>query len=167
MTGLAPPVAGLVLIGIAATIAVAPANGSGLAAADAAAIRASSHWQRLARPPLAELRPLGSAHPGAKRIYTSVARAKLAPGGRQRYPYPRGTTIVKVATTANVATLVAIMRKTAVTNPRDGGWDYVEYQRSSGAEPFSRVAFPESGCADCHRNAATRQRTDWVFYSLR
>jgi hypothetical protein len=47
------------------------------------------------------------------------------------------------------------------------GWRYAEYNRASAGEPFARVAFPESRCAGCHRNANTRQRTDWVFSSLR
>jgi hypothetical protein len=47
------------------------------------------------------------------------------------------------------------------------GWRYAEYNRASAGEPFARVTFPESRCAGCHRNANTRQRTDWVFSSLR
>jgi hypothetical protein len=139
----------------------------GLSAADRRAIQGFERWTPLTKPPLASLRSLGSAHPGTKRIYASPPRSRLVRAGRQRFPYPVGTRIVKTGSTGGVVTLVAIMRKVARGGASDGGWDYVEYSRSSGTARFSRVSFPERGCAGCHVNANTRQRTDWVFYSLR
>jgi len=139
----------------------------GLAPADAKAVLASTGWTRLGKPPRAALRALGAAHPGSKKVVVSETRAQLTRNGRQAYPYPRGTVVVKTGTTGSVVTLIAIMRKVRAANPQNGGWSFHEYTRSSAAEAFQRTSFPEAGCADCHANAARTQRTDWVFYSLR
>ncbi len=139
----------------------------GIAAADAALIDGYLAWTRLPEPPRAELRSLGGAHAGAKRIFASPARAKLVAGGTQRFPYPRGTVVVKEGRTDGKITLVAIMEKVRANDAATGGWRYAEYNRASAGEPFAKVSFPESGCAGCHMNANSRQSTDWVFFSLR
>lgn len=139
----------------------------GINAADVALIEGYLGWTRLAKPPIPALRSLGGAHAGAKRIFTSATRGALVRGGAQRFPYPRGTVVVKEARTDGVVTLVAIMEKVRANDGSTGGWRYREYNRASGGEPFTRVSFPESGCASCHMNARSRQATDWVFSSLR
>ncbi len=139
----------------------------GIAAADAALIEGYLAWTRLPEPPRAELRSLGGAHAGAKRIFASPSRVKLVAGGTQRFPYPRGTVVVKEGRTDGEITLVAVMEKVRANDAATGGWRYAEYNRASAGEPFTKVNFPESGCAGCHMNANTRQSTDWVFYSLR
>lgn len=139
----------------------------GIPAADAKLIEGYLGWTRLAEPPRASLRSLGGAHAGAKRIFASPPRAELVAGGAQRFPYPRGTVVVKEARTDGEVTLVAIMEKVRANDAATGGWRYAEYNRASAGEPFAKVNFPESGCAGCHSNASSRQSTDWVFYSLR
>jgi cytochrome P460 len=139
----------------------------GLSRADARSIAGFERWTRLLRGPRADLASLGAAHPGEKRIYVNRARRRLAPAGRQRFPYPVGTTIVKTARRGGAVTLVAIMRKAARAGARDGGWDFVEYQRPSGSVPFRRVGGGEGVCTGCHLIAQQRQRTDWTFITLR
>jgi hypothetical protein len=139
----------------------------GIAAADAALIKGYLAWTRLTEPPRAELRSLGGAHAGTKRIFASPSRTVLVAGGTQRFPYPRGTVVVKEGRTDGEITLVAIMEKVRANDAATGGWRYAEYNRASAGEPFAKVNFPESGCAGCHMNANTRQSTDWVFHSLR
>jgi hypothetical protein len=140
---------------------------AGIAADDTALIEGYLGWTPLPEPPQAELRGLGSAHPGTKRVYASPPRAELVAGGAQRFPYPRGTVVVKEARTDGEITLVAIMEKVRANDAATGGWRYAEYNRASAGEPFAKVNFPESGCAGCHMSANTRQSTDWVFFSLR
>lgn len=139
----------------------------GIADADAALLEGYLAWTRLPKPPRAELRSLGGAHAGAKRIFARPSRAELVAGGTQRFPYPRGTVVVKEGRTDGEITLVAIMEKVRANDAATGGWRYAEYNRASAGEQFAKVNFPESGCAGCHMNANTRQATDWVFYSLR
>jgi hypothetical protein len=139
----------------------------GLSAPDARAIRGYEGWTRLRGRPRADLRSLGSAHPGVKRIFVNQPTRRLAPTGRQRYPFPVGSTIVKAGRSGGELTLIAIMRKVARTGTADGGWDFVEYQRSSASERFARVGGGEGVCTGCHSIAQRRQRTDWTFDTLR
>ena len=139
----------------------------GVAAADAALIAGYLGWTPLPEPPIADLRNLGGAHAGAKRIFASPGRAELVADGAQRFPYPRGAVVVKEGRSDGEVILVAIMQKVRANDAAAGGWRFVEYNRASADEPFAKVNFPESGCAGCHINANSRQKTDWVFYSLR
>jgi hypothetical protein len=148
----------------------APAAGGdlrGLSRADARSIQGFERWTRLAGRPRPELAGLGSAHPGATRIWVNRSARRLAPAGRQRFPYPVGTTIVKTARRGDALTLIAILRKVARAGAADGGWDFVEYQRPSGSAAFQRVGGGEAVCTSCHRLAQERQRSDWVFSRLR
>jgi cytochrome P460 len=154
----------------AATGGGVPAPGSdlrGLSRADTRSIQGYERWTRLLGRPRPELAGLGSAHPGTKRIWVNRSARRLAPAGRQRFPYPVGTTIVKTARRGDAITLVAIMRKVARAGAGGGGWDFVEYQRSSGSAAFQRVGGGEGVCTGCHRLAQQRQRSDWVFSRLR
>jgi hypothetical protein len=139
----------------------------GLDAAEATLIDGYLGWTELTTPPVASLRNLGSsAHRGRKRIWASASAAELRAGGSQRFPYPRGTVIVKEGRTGRDVTLIAVMEKVRDADPALGGWRYAEYTRPDGDSPFTKVGFPESGCAGCHQNANTTQTTDWVFYTL-
>ena len=70
----------------------------GVSAADAARIRGYRGWTVMRGRPSGDLAALGAAHRGGvKRIVVSRPAARLAPGGRQRFPYPVGTTVVKTA----------------------------------------------------------------------
>jgi hypothetical protein len=122
-------------------------------------------WLRLTRRPAPALRPLGGAHPGAVSIRVDRTRAALTGGsGRQRFPYPRGTTIVKVVTLRGNLSMVALMRKVA-RGQAPASWRYAEYARGrEGA--FARVAGGQSLCRGCHVSARDEQRSDWVFSRL-
>ena len=108
----------------------------------------------------------GGAHPGAKSIRVNRERAALTgPRGRQRFPYPRGTVIVKLGTRVGALSLVAIMRKV-----RAGGtpssWRYAEYTRSRNGDGFTKVGGGQALCAGCHVSARDVQKSDSVFYRL-
>jgi len=104
-------------------------------------------------------------HFGVKNVYVNKARVKLAPGGKQRFPYPSGSIVVKSATRPGQSfiSLVAIMRKVKGADPAHNDWRFVEYTRSSAAARFSQIA---SGavCWTCHAGA---KKTDYVFTTFR
>lgn len=93
-----------------------------------------------------------AAHQGTKNVYASKRKA----GTR----YPTGTIIVKVATPPGKKwlSLVATMRR--VKGRANGGWRWEEFTRSSPTARFTKVGFPESGCAACHMQAKSN---DYVF----
>ena len=139
---------------------------AGPPAADQAVTIASEGWQRLTRRPVPSLRSLGGAHPGAKsiRVNRDPGGSSPAARGRQRFPYPAQTVIVKTAT-------------------RDGGaepgGDHAQgagrlRRRPRGATPSTcaagdglhqgrrrPVALPR-----LPRLGTDVQRSDWVFYRL-
>ena len=140
----------------------------GVSAADARRIRGYPGWTVLRGRPTGDLAALGAAHRGGeKRIVVDQAPGRIAPGGRQRFPYPVGTTIVKTAGPARAPELVAIMVKVARDGAADGGWDYVEYLRDSASAPLALVGGGEGVCTGCHFSAEQAQGTDWVFSTLR
>jgi hypothetical protein len=93
-----------------------------------------------------------AAHRGVKNVYAS--RRKV---GRR---YPVGTIVVKTARPAGKGwlSLVATMRR--IRGTANGGWRWEEFTRSSPSARFTKVAFPESGCAACHAQAKSN---DYVF----
>lgn len=121
------------------------AHGNGLPAY----VHGYATWPKLNRAPI---RGGSGAHQGTKNVYAS----KRAVRGR----YPVGTVVVKTATPPGQRwlSLVATMRKVRAT--ANGGWRWDEWVRSSRTERFSKVGFPESGCAACHAQVKTR---DYVF----
>jgi len=106
-------------------------------------------WPRLNRVPI---RDGSSAHQGTKNVYAS----KRKTGTR----YPLGTIVVKTAMPPGKRwlSLVATMRK--VRGTTNGGWRWEEFTRSSPTARFTKVGFPESGCAACHSQAKSN---DFVF----
>ena len=106
-------------------------------------------WPKLNRKPITGGSP---AHQGTKNVYAS----RRKPGAR----YPIGTTIVKTATPPGRRwlSLVATMRRIKASS--NGGWRWAEYTRTSASTRFTKIAFPESGCAACHVQAKTN---DYVF----
>jgi hypothetical protein len=118
-------------------------------------------WLRLNRLPI----PPRSSDPhfGTKNVYVNQPRRRIAPGGRQRFPYPYGTVIVKSATRQNQRhALVAVMRKVRGANRAHNDWVMVEFTRSSPRARYEKVA---SGrvCTGCHVQA---KRRDYVFTRL-
>jgi len=106
-------------------------------------------WQKVNSKPI---RGGSSAHPGTKNVYAS----KRKTGKR----YPVGAIVVKTATPPGKRwlSLVATMRR--ITSSRNGGWRWEEFTRSSATARFTKVGFPESGCAACHMQAKSN---DYVF----
>ena len=74
--------------------------------------------------------------------------------------YPVGTIVVKTASPPGKTwlSLVAAMRR--VKGNANGGWRWEEFTRSSATARFTKVGFPESGCAACHSQAKSN---DYVF----
>ena len=140
---------------------------AGIDAADARLIAGYLAWTELTQPPIPELQGLGSAHGGDKRVWASPRRDALVESGTQRFPYPDDTVIVKEGQQGGTVTLIALMEKTGAGGAATGGWRYVEYTRSSADSAYAKVGLSQSGCANCHQNANTRQQTDWVFWALR
>jgi hypothetical protein len=93
-----------------------------------------------------------AAHQGVKNVYASKRKA-----GRR---FPPGTIVVKTATPSGKRwlSLVATMRR--VRGTANGGWLWEEFTRSSPSARFTKVAFPQSGCAACHAQASAN---DYVF----
>jgi Cytochrome P460 len=106
-------------------------------------------WPKLNAKPI---RGGSGAHQGIKNVYAS----KRKTGAR----YPLGAIVVKTATPAGKQwlSLVATMRK--VRGNVNGGWRWEEFTRSSPTARFTKVGFPESGCAACHMQAKSN---DYVF----
>lgn len=110
-------------------------------------------------PPVAGSDP----HRGTKDVYVNQERDTIAPGGRQQYPYPNGSIVVKESRSdAGFIRLVAIMRKKAGSNPGGNDWEYEEYIRRDADSPFPN---PLTGafCQGCHSDARNR---DYVFTVL-
>ena len=106
-------------------------------------------WPKLNRAPI---RGGSAAHGGTKNVFASKRRR----GAR----FPVGTIVVKTATPPGKKwlSLVATMRRMEATS--NGGWRWEEFTRSSPSRRFTKVGFPESGCAACHAQASAR---DYVF----
>jgi hypothetical protein len=99
-------------------------------------------WTKLNRAPI---RGGSSAHEGVKNVYASNRKV-----GRR---YPVGTIVVKTASPPGKRwlSLVATMRN--VKGTRHGGWRWEEFARTSPTARFTKIGFPESGCAACHMQA--------------
>jgi hypothetical protein len=110
-------------------------------------------WQKVNAKPI---KGGSAAHQGTKNVYAS----KRKTGAR----YPLGTIVVKTAMPLDKRwlSLVATMRK--VKGTRNGGWRWEEFTRSSPSARFTKVGFPESGCAACHSQA---KKNDFVFTKRR
>ena len=119
-------------------------------------------WLKLNRAPIPP-RP-NDAHLGTKNVFVNRTRARLAPGGRQRFPYPNGSIIVKSIRRPGqrFVGVVAVMRKLRGKNPAHNDWLMIEYLRASQSARFRELA---SGalCTGCHVQA---RRRDYVFTRL-
>ncbi len=118
-------------------------------------------------PRLESFRPLpqrgGDAHPGRKVVYVNRRLSVLAPHGKQRFPYPYGTIVVKTAKTAGYIHLVAIGRKRKGFDRKHGDWQFVEYVRDRAGGRFIEGAEGDV-CYSCHVGA---KKTDWIFTRVR
>ena len=136
----------------AAVVALAIAGAAGAQARKdglPAYVTGYAGWPKLNAKPI---RGGSAAHQGVKNVHASKRKT-----GRR---YPPGAIIVKAATPPGKRwlSLVATMRK--IRGTANGGWRWEEFTRSSPSARFTKVPFPESGCAACHAQARTN---DYVF----
>jgi hypothetical protein len=120
-------------------------------------------WLRLNAAPIPPA-PASDPHRGTKNVFVNQARDALAPDRVQRLPYPAGSIVVKavVRDGEDFVYLFSIMRKRPGSDPAHGDWQFVEYLRSSGSQPFRAIA-RDAVCWGCHGTAADG---DYVFTPL-
>ena len=97
-------------------------------------------------------------HRGFKREYTNRLPNELADSSKNLiFPFPEGTIVVKeVRATSkknSKIVLISIMRKLS-GNKNTGGWDFIEYTRSSSDNSFIPLQFPKESCYACHKGAS-------------
>jgi hypothetical protein len=98
------------------------------------------------------------AHRGFKREYVNRLKNELVDSNKKlTFPFLEGTIVVKeVRKTAkpnSKIVLISIMRKQA-GNETTGGWDFVEYTRSSQDGSFIPIPFSKESCYACHSGAS-------------
>ena len=139
----------LALVAVLALVLAAGASARTDANGLLAYVNGYAKWPKLNRVPI---KGGSAAHQGTKNVYASKRKS----GAR----YPLGAIVVKVATPPGKRwlSLVATMRK--IRGSANGGWRWEEFTRSSPTARFTKVGFPESGCAACHMQA---RANDYVF----
>ena len=100
----------------------------------------------------------GDPHRGFKREYVNRLKNDLVDStGNLIFPFPEGTIVVKdVRKTAKKNSrlvLLSIMRKLP-GNETTGGWDFIEYTKSSSDDSFIPINFPKESCYACHKGAS-------------
>ena len=143
------------LLALAAVLGLLVAATSSAAPAEQAANGLPAYVEGYAKWPKLNAAPIrggSAAHQGTKNVHASKRKV-----GRR---YPLGTIVVKVATPPGKRwlSLVATMRR--VKGNANGGWRWEEFTRTSPSARFTKVGFPESGCAACHAQA---KANDYVF----
>ncbi len=143
------------LLALAAALGLLLAATSSAAPAEQAANGLPAYVEGYAKWPKLNAAPIrggSAAHQGTKNVHASKRKV-----GRR---YPLGTIVVKVATPPGKRwlSLVATMRR--VKANANGGWRWEEFTRTSPSARFTKVGFPESGCAACHAQA---KANDYVF----
>ena len=102
----------------------------------------------------------GDPHNGTKNIYINQKLEVIAPNGKQKFPYPDGSIIVKEAVSPgkDFIGLIATMRKIKGIDPAHNDWQFVEFTRNAKDKAFREIA--RGGvCWGCHSAAAN---TDYV-----
>lgn len=97
-------------------------------------------------------------HRGFKRVYINRKKNELISSNKNLiFPYLEGTIVVKEVRESKKKNskikLIAIMRKLA-GNQTTGGWDFIEYTRSSTNSSFIPISFSKESCYSCHRGAS-------------
>ena len=100
----------------------------------------------------------GDPHRGYKKVFVNRAKNELIDSSMNLiFPYSEGTIVVKEIRetpkkNSRIA-LVAVMRKLS-GNESTGGWDFVEYTRSSSDNSFIPINFPKESCYACHQGGS-------------
>jgi Cytochrome P460 len=139
----------LLLVAVAALLVAGVAGAQARKDGLPAYVTGYASWQKVNTKPI---RGGAAAHQGVKNVYASRRKS-----GRR---YPVGTIVVKTATPPGKRwlSLVATMRR--LKSGANGGWRWEEFTRTSPSVRFTKVGFPESGCAACHMQA---KANDYVF----
>ena len=122
-----------------------------------------TQWLKLNAEPIPPV-PGGDPHNGTKNVYVNKTREVIAPNGKQEFPYPDGSIVVKDATRPgkDFIGLVAIMRKKAGVDPDHNDWEFIEYVRNASDADFKEIA-RDGVCWGCHTQA---EDIDYVFTEL-
>ena len=122
-----------------------------------------TQWLKLNAEPIPPV-PGGDPHNGTKNVYVNKTRAEIAPDGKQQFPYPDGSIVIKEANRPgkDYVGLIAIMRKKAGVDPAHNDWEFIEYVRSAADAEF-RVIAKDGVCWGCH---ARVEDIDYVFTEL-
>ncbi len=112
--------------------------------------------------------PVDVPHEGTKTVYVNQTREALAPNGKQAFPYPDGTIIVKagIGPDLDFTSFVAVMTKKAGAVEEANDWLFVKYARESADADFTILGQgpPDGeGCVGCHSAAA---ESDYSFSFL-
>lgn len=103
-------------------------------------------------------------HRGFKRIYINRLQEELRDQNKNLiFPYPEETIVVKEVHVSrserSKINLISIMRKLP-GNETTGGWDFIEYTRSSSDNSFIPLQLSKESCYACHQGA---QESDFVW----
>lgn len=122
-----------------------------------------TQWLKLNAEPIPPV-PGGDPHNGTKNVYVNKTREVIAPNGKQEFPYPDGSIVIKEAyrPDKDYVGLIAIMRKKAGIDPKHNDWEFIEYTRNASDAEFKIIA--EGGvCWGCHTQV---EPIDYVFTEL-
>ncbi len=111
---------------------------------------------------------LGPAHAGAegfREVYINKTGKKVSTG-REDFPYPMGTIIVKESYTnedgkkGELTGLTVMIKRGGLYDPDNGNWEYMMVTPENEVMAQGRVEM----CIGCHAEAT---ETDWVFNNRR
>ena len=122
-----------------------------------------TQWLKLNAEPIPPV-PDRDPHNGTKNVYVNKAREAIAPNGKQQFPYPDGSIVIKEAyrPDKDYVGLIAIMRKKAGVDPDHNDWEFIEYTRNAPDAEFGVIA-KDGVCWGCHTQV---QDIDYVFTEL-
>ena len=122
-----------------------------------------TQWLKLNAEPIPPV-PGGDPHNGTKNVYVNKTVDDIAPNGKQQFPYPDGSIVVKEAFRPgkDFVGLIAIMRKKAGVDPDHNDWEFIEYIRNASDADFTVIA-KDGVCWGCH---ARVEDIDYVFTEL-
>ena len=123
-----------------------------------------NRWLKLNAEPIPPVAG-GDPHHGTKDVYVNQERDVIAPDGKQQFPYPDGSIVVKESRAdSGFIRVVAIMWKKKGSNPAGNDWEYEEYIRRDADSPFPNPLYRVHSAAAAIR--APLADRDYVFTVL-